>query len=105
MSDSFPIATGAVPPTSSAASASIDPHPAAFIKMIAFRVRGRTVSVLCAGLDPATADIQLNVVLDHRGNLDAGHVVSVEAGQARQRWRVNLPTELYEGQAHHIGLQ
>ena len=73
--------------------------------MIAFRVRGRTVSVLCSGLDPAAADIQLNVVLDQRSNLDAGHVVSVEAGPARQRWRVHLPAELYEGQAHHIGLQ
>ena len=73
--------------------------------MITFRVRGRTVSVLCAGLDPAEADIQLNVVLDQRSTLDAVHVVSIEAGQARRRWRVHLPTELYEGQAHHIGLQ
>jgi len=73
--------------------------------MITFRVRGRTVSVLCAGLDPAEADIQLDVVLDQRSTLDAVHVVSIEAGQARRRWRVHLPTELYEGQAHHIGLQ
>ena len=73
--------------------------------MITFRVRGRTVSVLCAGLDPAEADIRLDVVLDQRSTLDAVHVVSIEAGQARRRWRVHLPTELYEGQAHHIGLQ
>jgi GT2 family glycosyltransferase len=73
--------------------------------MIAFRVRGRVVSVLCGGLDPALADIQLNVVLDQRRSLDPGDVVSVEAGQARRRWRVQLPAELYEGRARHIGLQ
>ena len=73
--------------------------------MIAFRVRGRVVSVLCGGLDPALADIQLNVVLDHDRSLDPGDVVSVDAGQARRRWRVQLPAELYEGRAHHIGLQ
>src|SRR5438105_10788493 len=73
--------------------------------MIAFRVRGRVVSVLCGGLDPALADIQLNVVLDQDRSLDPGDVVSVEAGQARRRWRVELPAELYEGRAHHIGLQ
>src|SRR5438552_9359980 len=71
--------------------------------MIAFRVRGRVVSVQCGGLDPALADIQLNVVLDQDRSLDPGDVVSVEAGQAR--WRVQLPAELYEGRAHHIGLQ
>src|SRR2546421_1370109 len=73
--------------------------------MIAFRVRGRVVSVLCGGLDPALADIQLNVVLDQDRSLDPGDVVSVDAGQARRRWRVQLPAELYEGRAHHIGLQ
>src|SRR3954468_17301989 len=73
--------------------------------MIAFRVRGRVVSVLCGGLDPALADIQLNVVLDQGRSLDPGDVVSVEAGQARRRWRVQLPAELYEGRARHIGLQ
>ena len=73
--------------------------------MIAFRVRGRVVSVLCGGLDPALADIQLNVVLDRDRSLDPGDVVSVDAGQARRRWRVQLPAELYEGRAHHVGLQ
>src|SRR5215212_4572591 len=73
--------------------------------MIAFRVRGRVVSVLCGGLDPALADVQLNVVLDQDRNLDPGDVVSVDAGQARRRWRVQLPAELYEGRARHIGLQ
>src|SRR5436305_1363736 len=57
--------------------------------MIAFRVRGRVVSVLCGGLDPALADIQLNVMLDQDRSLDPGEVVSVEAGQERRRWRVS----------------
>src|SRR5437763_14481025 len=72
--------------------------------MIAFRVRGRVVSVLCGGLDPALADVQLNVVLDQDRSLDPGDVVSVEAGP-RRRWRVQLPVALYEVHAHHIGLQ
>jgi hypothetical protein len=72
--------------------------------MIAFPVRGRVVSVLCGDVDPALADVQLNVVLDQDRSLDPGDVVSVEAGP-RRRWRVQLPAELYEGHAHHIGLQ
>jgi hypothetical protein len=55
-------------------------------------------------VDPALADVQLNVVLDQDRSLDPGDVVSVEAGP-RRRWRVQLPAELYEGHAHHIGLQ
>ena len=72
--------------------------------MITFRVRGRVVSVLCGDVDPALADVELNVVLDQGRSLDPGDVVSVEAGP-RRRWRVQLPAELYEGRAHHIGLQ
>src|SRR4051812_10936825 len=73
--------------------------------MIAFRVRGRVVSVLCGGLDPALADIQLNVMLDQDRSLDPGEGVSVEAGQARPPRRGQLPAELYEGRARHISLQ
>ena len=63
------------------------------------------MSVLCGGVDPAFTDVQLNVVLDQGRSLDPGDVISVEAGQARRRWRVQLPAELYEGRSHHIGLQ
>jgi len=62
--------------------------------MIAFRVRGRVVSVLCGGLDPALADIQLNDVRDQHRSLDPGDVVSVEEGEAR--WRAQLPASIFE---------
>jgi GT2 family glycosyltransferase len=73
--------------------------------MITFRVRGRTVSVLYAPPDATAAEAQLGVVLDRRRNLEAAHVVSLEAEADRRQWQVHLPAELYDGHSHHIGLQ
>jgi GT2 family glycosyltransferase len=73
--------------------------------MISFRVRGRTVLVLHMPPDAAGADARLDVVLDRRRPLEAAHVVGLEAEAGQQRWQVHLPSELYDGQSHHIALE
>ena len=73
--------------------------------MITFRVRGRLISVSCSELDPRLTDVELNVVLNHDQQLEAGCIFKLEAGPGSCRWVVHLPAELYQGCARQIALQ
>jgi hypothetical protein len=73
--------------------------------MIAFRVRGRLISVSCSELDPRLTDVELNVVLNHDQQLEAGCIFKLEAGPGSCRWVVHLSAELYQGCARQIALQ
>src|SRR5690242_11560712 len=73
--------------------------------MISFRVRGRTVSVLHRQPEAAGANAKLDVTLDRRRPLEAAHIVRLGAEAGQQRWQVHLPSELYDGQSHHIAME
>ena len=49
--------------------------------MIAFRVRGRVISVSYSELDPRLADVELNVLVNHDQQLEAGCIFKLEAAQ------------------------